>query len=81
MYTCHQVENEKTTLLTTCEEKEEEVEAITAENAEEIKRIGELEVCIITISITSDSVSVSVLLSLGFPQFLQSVLRNCSVHK
>ena len=76
------MENEKTTLLTTCEEKEEEVEAITAENAEEIKRIGELEVCIITISITSDLVSVSViLLSLGFPQFLQSVLRNVFVHK
>ena len=77
------MENEKTTLLTTCEEKEEEVEAITAENAEEIKRIGELEVCIITISIsiTCVSVSVSVLLSLGFPQFLQSVLRNVFVHK
>ena len=41
-----QVENEKTSLLNSCEEQEDEVEAITAENEEECRRIGELEVCI-----------------------------------
>ena len=46
-----QVENEKTSLLNSCEEQEDEVEAITAENEEECRRIGELEVCIFSPSI------------------------------